>query len=366
MSVAFSPDDRVVACACDDKTVTIWDVQSGQLIRTLKGHTAVVSTVDFSPDGQLFTSADDQSFRRWNLSDEKELTIQLIEGISPITIDSVAFSEDDSEIIAGIGDTDQPIRRLDVNTGAGVIKLPGIDTDSVRAFTVSPNGKYFVWAFHDNTLLVLDCVNGGEIRRFVGHGDIIFKLAFSGDSSRLISSSRDKKTILWNVETGEQLLSLDQEFDPSALALSEDGKRFLIGNHQSVEAWSVESGKPLWKQPASLVSAISFDTQADRIVVGSYRGHLSFLNAETGELEKKVQGHSDHVTSIAFHPGGSRFATGSMDKTIRVWDAKSAEPVITLRGHSAEVRALAFDHKGDRLVSASRDQTVKVWDASTP
>lgn len=366
MSVTFSPDDRIVACACDDKTVTIWDVESGDLLRTLKGHTAGVSSVDFSPNGQLFSSAGDQSIRRWDFSDEKELTIQVVEGISPITIDSLVFSEDDSELLAGVGDTEQPIRRLDVETGAAVVKLPGIDTNSVGSFIISPDGKYFVWAFQDNTLLILDCVNGKQIRTLAGHGDMIFKLAFSQGSSRLLSCGRDKTTILWNVETGEQLLSLKLEFDPSAIALSDDGQRVVIGNHQSIQTYNADNAQPLWQQKASLVSALAFDKQSARIVAGNYRGQLSFLNAETGELEKTVQGHSDQISTIVFHPDGSRFATGSMDKTIRVWDAQNAVPAITLRGHSAEVRALSFDHQGDRLASASRDQTVKVWDASTP
>ena len=75
-SVSYSPDGQTVASGSDDKTVRIWDVESGECMQTLEGHSNWVTGVVFSPDGQkLYTASNDQTIRHWLVTDvpkEKE------------------------------------------------------------------------------------------------------------------------------------------------------------------------------------------------------------------------------------------------------------------------------------------------------
>jgi parallel beta-helix repeat protein len=71
-SVAFSPDGRLLASGSGywDKTIKLWDVASGSLVRTLSGHISAVLSVAFSPDGRLLASgSDDKTIRLWDISD---------------------------------------------------------------------------------------------------------------------------------------------------------------------------------------------------------------------------------------------------------------------------------------------------------
>jgi WD40 repeat protein len=54
--MAFSPDGKRLASASEDKTVKVWDAQTGQELLTLKGHDGQVNSVAFSPDGHRLAS----------------------------------------------------------------------------------------------------------------------------------------------------------------------------------------------------------------------------------------------------------------------------------------------------------------------
>ena len=68
-SIAFSPDSRLLISGANDRSVRLWDVESGRQIQILEGHQSDVNSVAFSPDGLLAASAsDDKTVRVWDLS----------------------------------------------------------------------------------------------------------------------------------------------------------------------------------------------------------------------------------------------------------------------------------------------------------
>jgi len=129
-----------------DKTIKLWDVQTGRALQTLTGYSGVVYSVAFSPDGKVLASGnDDKTIKLWDVQTGR--TLQTLIGHSSVVF-SVAFSPD-GKVLAS-GSEDNTIKLWEVQTGRVLQTLTG-HSNSVLSVAFSPNGKVLASGSYDNT-----------------------------------------------------------------------------------------------------------------------------------------------------------------------------------------------------------------------
>merc|ERR1740130_1433552 len=144
MSVAFSPDSKLVVSGSDDETVRVWEAATGKEVQKLEGHSSDVTSVAFSPDSKLVVSgSDDKTVRVWEAATGKE--VQKLKGHSE-SVTSVAFSPDSKLVVSG--SRDKTVRVWETATGKKVQKLEG-HSDDVPIFE-------HTWSSNSNRILQAD------------------------------------------------------------------------------------------------------------------------------------------------------------------------------------------------------------------
>ena len=233
-SVVFSSSGETIASAGNDRTIRLWNANTGELIETFTGHVENVNTVTFSPDGNTIASGSGrlvylgggedqgtcvgQEIRLWNANTGELL--KTLKGHTSV-VNSVVFSPDGSTIASGSGhwmgyegtySAGEEVRLWNAHTGELLKTLIG-HKDVVSSVAFSPDGNLIVtgdWYYWDRFLSsgtssgeirVWDAHTGEHLKTLTGHTGGVSSVAFSPDGKVLASGRTDGTILLWDFST---------------------------------------------------------------------------------------------------------------------------------------------------------------------
>ena len=269
-AIAISPLEPILASS-SGTTIKLWDMQTGQPLRTLTGHLDVVYCLAISPDGKVLISGSaDKSIRLWDLQAGQRLgTIAL----HTDTVLSLALSPTGRMLASG--SLHDPIKLWDLESNRELASLSG-HTGRIEALAFSPDGLWLVSGSSDGTIALWD-VNlkktaGRERHLLKGHSQTIAALAFEPDGKTLTSGSWDGTVKLWSIRTQREKRTLKPASGRvSALAISPDGKLLATGS-DTLKLWQPRTGKELATLAGhtSVVSAIALSSDSQTLVSSSW------------------------------------------------------------------------------------------------
>jgi small GTP-binding protein len=282
--VVFDPSGRMLASGGDDRTVKLWEVESGNLLDT---HRVNSSPLVFGPTGRILAIvSDSEAVQLLDVASRKLLHTFEGHGDSPV---SMAF--DPKGYILAIGGQHGKIRLWDVTAGNLVRTLEG-HNDHIFSVVFDPEGQTLAsGGINDSAVRLWDVASGRQLRILGGHGSLVMGLAFH-PQGQLLASVGDKDAInLWEVSSGKLLRILEGHTNEiTDAAFSVDGQLLASKSQDgTIRIWNCET----WET----VAAIPEPTRTNHFVHGlAFHPTLPLL-ATVGSRPKAP----DHERSRLIH-----------------------------------------------------------------
>lgn len=306
-SVAFSPDGQILASGSSDNSIILWDIATGQPIgEPLKGHTGFVTSVAFSPDGGTLVSGSiDKKIILWNVQTRQAAG-------EPLTGHSSTISK----------------------------------------VIYSPNGKFLVSGDHSGTIILWDSSTRQALGQpLTDQSDWIWNLAISSDNKTIAAASN-------NIDR----ISRSPEFPPTVTLWNITSRR---STWQPLLQLQKTSENPYGFNQHGMVWNVAFSPDGRTLASGTTDGAIILWDMVTRKrIGQPLIGHTRTVT-VAFSPDGNTFASASDDGTIILWNANTSQPIGNpFMGHSGEINSIAFSPDGKILASGGDDNSIILWDVS--
>ncbi|MCG8365012.1 MAG: NACHT domain-containing protein [Pseudanabaenales cyanobacterium] len=351
-SVALSPDGQTLACVSLDQTVKLWDCHVGRCIRTWCGHTDWAFPVAIAPalTGQfaskishpnhthpnnhgnlLVSGSNDRTVRLWDIH-----TGQCLKTLHGHTdqVFSVAISGD-GKLLAS-GSIDRTIRLWCISTGQCLNILHG-HSHWVETVALNKDGSLLASGSNDKTIKIWDVSTGQCLKTLQAGKGQVYSIALSGDGKTLASGGADGAVKLWNAETGQCIKTFTGHTNRIfSVALSCDGKTLVSGSTDcTIKQWDIETGHCLktFAGHTNWVFSVVLSPNGDRLASGSNDQTVRIWDMTTGQCRQIFKGHTHLVSCVSFSPNGEQLASGSQDQTVRLWDVETGQCLKILRAN---------------------------------
>ena len=356
-SLAFSQDGETIVSASSDRTIRFWDLQGNEIEPPLRGHLGLINSVAINPDlSQVVSSSNDNTVRLWNVDDNP--VSQVLRGHEG-HVKSVAVSSDGESIVSA--GQDSTVRLWDrsgnlINTFSG-------HRGVVNSVAIAPENKIIVSGSKDRTIRLWDR-SGNLVNTLTGHEAEVTSVAIG--ENFIVSGSADKTIRLWN-RSGNSVGTLTGHQDGvTSIDISPDGSTLVSASRdRTVILWDLDRRQESrsWSQLYdSEVTTVNFSPDGKRIISGSRDGTMRLINLKNDTVSQPFIGHEGIVNSAVFSPDGKQIISGSRDRTVRIWNTKGDLIASPFRGHEGYVDSVAVNPDNNKIISGSWDSTIRIWD----
>ena len=331
--LCFSDDGQLLACPTPADIegttdfISVWHVETGEQIASLRGHTARVYALDFSPCGKYLAAGDlsGGTLREWDVATGNQVRV-------------LSYPEKHRRITPSY-------------LMSGALLAAGVHQSTITIWNVE----------NDEKLNTLDYRGHLHVLRFLTE-----KSPSKGrlNPALIFASERDIK--VWDADNPHAVASIFREVHfPHFVAFLPDGQTLVSVDSAGTTCWNVAEKRRQRSiaRPNTEIRSVYISPTGSIRAIGSIENRLLVWDVDTDETIVTFAGHQEFVRTFAFAPLGEPFASGDTEGKLYVWDTQGKQTA--LLGHTRLIRSLAFDPDGKRLVSGSTDGTARVWDVDS-
>ncbi len=367
--IDISQSGQFLATGSGEKIIKIWNIHTGLYLQSLEGHISEINAISFGSQNKILATASvDRSIKIWDITTGKSLKI--LQG-SVDFIHSLIYSHDGSKIIVGSKNT---IKFWDVNTQKCISNFFE-HQDWFSRLVVSPNEQLIGCANignHESIIRIWDIKNFQENhlkqnhkpdRTLQGHSDSIWAIAFSPDSTKLVSGSSDRTIKIWDTQTGQCLKTLYEHTRPIlSVAFSPNNEIIAsCGGHSVIKIWDITEGKSKFTIHEKASYIIQFSPDSLYLASGHTSGMVKIWDINKGQCIETLGKYGKPIISMAFSNDGKYLAYGCYDGTVNIWDTKNNQCLEVSPIEISPAWTVAFSPIS-HLLAVGRDREVfQLW-----